>query len=107
MLRGPDFEKLFIVQTDASDIGIGAVLSQRGEDDEERPVAYFSRKLLPREQKYATVENDCLAMVEGIRHFRVYLLGVSFTVQTDHKCLMYLSRVKDESGRLTRWSLAL
>ena len=55
----------------------------------ECPVVYFSKKLLPREEKYATVE-ECLAIKLAIQHFRVYLLGRNFTVQRDHRCLEWL-----------------
>lgn len=57
ILNTPDFNKLFILQTDASEYGVGAVLSQRGDDDLEHPVGYFSRKLLEREVKYSTINN--------------------------------------------------
>ena len=56
ILYCPTMDKQFTVQTDALDQGVGAVLSQQGDDGEEHPIAYFSRKLLPREEKYATVE---------------------------------------------------
>ena len=79
----------FILQTDASDVGIGVVLSQRAADDVDRPVAFFSRKLLPREVNFAAVDKECLAIVDGIKHFSVYLTGVKFTVVTDHQCLKY------------------
>ena len=107
VLLTPDFEKMFTLQTDASDRGIGAVLSQRGSDGKEHPVAYFSKKLLPREERYATVEKECLAIKLGIEAFRVYLLGKPFLVQTDHKALMWMDRLKEGNARLTRWALAL
>lgn len=74
VLLSPDLEKEFTLQTDASDRGVGAVLSQIGPDGEEHPVAYFSKKLLPREERYATVEKECLAIKPGIEAVRVYRL---------------------------------
>ena len=72
VLGSPDFTRPFILQTDASERGVGAVLSQRGvgavlsqrsaEQGEEHPIAFFSRKLLPREEKYSTIEKECLAI---------------------------------------------
>ena len=108
VLRTPDFERPFLLQTDASDRGVGAVLSQPGvEAGTDHPVAYFSKKLLPREEKYSTVEKECLAIKLATQAFRVYLLGRHFTIQTDHRALEWLDRVKESNGRLTRWSLAL
>ena len=107
ILKCPDFAKHFYLQTDASERGIGAVLSQKDDDGLEHPIAYFSRKLLPREQKYATVEKECLGIVSALRHFSVYLLGRSFTIQTDHRALCFLHKMKTANGRLTRWSLAI
>ena len=107
ILRNPDFGKPFILQTDASDRGVGAVLSQANEIGEEHPIAYFSKKLLPREQKYSTVEKECLAIKLATHAFRVYLLGRPFEIQTDHRSLVWLDRLKENNARLTRWSLAL
>ena len=99
--------KEFILQTDASERGIGAVLSQCDENGTEHPVAFYSRKLLPREVKYSTIEKECLAIKAATHNFRVYLLGRKFTIQTDHRALEWLDRLKDNNARLTRWSLAL
>ena len=107
VLRNPDFTQPFVLQTDASDRGVGAVLSQKDGDGEEHPVGYFSKKLLPREERYSTVEKECLAIKLAIQAFRVYLLGRKFTIQTDHRSLEWLHRLKENNARLTRWSLAL
>ena len=96
-----------VVQTDASERGVGAVLSQQSVDGQDHPLAFFSKKLLPREQRYSTVEKECLAIRLGVQAFRVYLLGRTFTIQTDHRALQWLDRLKDTNARLTRWSLAL
>ena len=96
----------FILQTDASGVGLGAVLSvQRGE--EELPVAFHSRKLQPREQKYSASEMECLAVVDAVRHFGSYLIPQSFVVETDHKALTYLMSANHHNGRLARWALLL
>ena len=107
ILRSPDFDRQFILQTDASDRGIGAVLSQTDEDGVEHPIAFYSRKLIPREERYSTVEKECFAIKAATHNFRVYLLGRQFTIQTDHRALEWLDRLKDNNARLTRWSLAL
>ena len=106
VLASPDFEKPFILQTDASEYGVGAVLSQRDKAGGDHPIAYFSRKLLPREVRYSTVE-ECLAIKLGMETFRVYLLGRKFTVETDYQSLVWLNKLKESNSRLTRWSLAL
>ena len=86
VLCSPDFEKQFILQTDASDRGVGAVLSQLDDKGMDHPVSYYSQKLLPQEEKYSTVEKECLAVKLGVEAFRVYLLGRPFIVGqiTDH-----------------------
>ena len=96
----------FILQTDASGVGLGAVLSvQRGE--EELPVAFHSRKLQPREQKYSASEMECLAVVDAVKHFGSYLIPQSFVVETDHRALTYLMSANHHNGRLARWALLL
>lgn len=107
VLKGPNYSKKFYLQTDASDSGIGAVLSQKDEEGNDHPVAYYSKKLLPSETRYTVIKRECLAIVQGIDHFQMYLTGVQFEVVTDHECLLYLSARKDTKGRLTRWALKL
>ena len=107
VLRSPNFQLPFVLQTDASNRGVGAVLTQHSADGEEHPIAYWSRKFLPREERYSTIEKECLAIKLGIEAFRVYLLGRPFTIETDHRSLIWMERLKSTNNRLARWSLAL
>ena len=105
LMKNSDFTQTFVLQTDASGFEIGTVLSQGEEED--HPIAYFSRKLLPREKSYSTVEKKCLAIVLAVKNFKAYFLGCSFILQTDHKALQWLNQFKEKNARLTRWSLIL
>ena len=96
---------MFILQTDAYNVGVGAVLSEGTEED--RPIAYFSRKVLPREHHHSVMEQECLAVVLRIKAFETYLLRKPFVIQTDHWALQWLQRFKDKKARLTHWTLAL
>ena len=87
ILQSPDFQKDFVLQTDALDVVVGAVLSQVDDTGADYPVAYFSGKLLSREQKYSTIEKECLAIKLATQALRVYLLGKPFIIQTDHQAL--------------------
>lgn len=107
VLQAPRIGETFCIQTDASLRGIGGVLSQKDELGRDRPIAYFSKKFNAAEQKYATVEQECLAIVRTIQHFRPYLAGVPFEVETDHACLRFLHAFKDTNSKLTRWALLL
>ena len=107
VLRNVNFSLSFTLQVDASDVGMGAVLSQPDEKGMEHPVAYFSRKLLPREQKFSVIEKECLAIKLGIETFAVYLIRREFNIQTDHRALQWLSKSQNLNSRLTRWSIAL
>ncbi len=106
ILRAPDFSCPFLVQTDASDTGLGAVLSQV-QDGEEHPAVYISRKLSPAEQRYAAVEKEALAVKWAVLELRYYLLGRKFTFITDHAPLQWMAQAKDTNARVTRWFLAL
>ena len=106
VLHSPDFEKPFILQTDASGVGLGAVLLQEVEG-ERRPVVFLSRKLLDRETRYSTVEKECLAMKWAIDTLRYYLLGRHFFLETDHRALQWLHRMKEANMRIAGWYLAL
>ncbi|CAB4022215.1 Transposon Ty3-G Gag-Pol poly, partial [Paramuricea clavata] len=102
ILAYPDFSQAFILQTDASDYGVGAVLSQLDELGNEKVIAYASKALSPREQKYSTTEKEAFAVVFGKAHFRVYLLGRHFKLITDHSALRWLHTM-EAKGRLARW----
>ncbi|XP_063070441.1 uncharacterized protein LOC134461440 [Engraulis encrasicolus] len=106
VLVAPDFGKEFVVQTDASEVGLGAVLAQV-QEGEEHPVLYLSRKLLPREKNYSTVEKECLAVTWALESLRYYLLGRRFTVVSDHAPLQWMARNKETNSRITRWFLSL
>ena len=107
ILKLPDVSQPFILQTDASHVGIGALLLQEDSAGEKRPVAYASRKLQPRESRYSTIERECLAIVWGITKFQDYLYGSEFILETDHQPLQYLRQAKFQNGRLMRWALTL
>ena len=106
ILKLPDMEKLFILRTDASDVGIGAVLLQET-DEQLFPVVYASKKLLDRERRYSTIERECLAIVWAIQKFANYLYGKDFIIQTDHQPLVFLNEAKFVNGRIMRWTLFL
>ncbi|KAI2646137.1 Retrovirus-related Pol polyprotein from transposon 17.6 [Labeo rohita] len=106
VLRAPDFSCPFLLQTDASDTGLGAVLSQI-QEGEEHPIIYISRKLSTAERKYAAVEKEALAIKWAVLELRYYLLGRKFTLVTDHAPLQWMARAKDTNARVTRWFLAL
>ena len=107
ILRVADPGKPFILQTDTSDRGLGAVISQKDEKGDEHPVAYASRKLFPREINYSVIKKECLAIVWALRYFNTYLYGQEFTVQTDHQPLAWLQKMKNMNHRLTRWALSI
>ena len=103
ILAYPHFGQEFILQTDASDYGVGAVLSQHDALGNEKVIAYASKALSPGEQKYSTTEKELFAVVFfGTAHFRVYLLGRHFQVITDHSALRWLHTM-EAKGRLARW----
>jgi hypothetical protein len=98
---------VFILKTDASGYGMGAILSQLDDNRGEQPIAFASRKLQPRELKLATIEKECSAIVWAVETFRYYLFGRKFKLQTDHNPLVWLNQVKDTNRKLLRWSLTL
>ena len=107
ILKLPNFDETFILQTDASDVGIGALIAQEDDNGTKHPIAFASRKLLPRETRYSTIEKECLAIVWAVTKFQDYLYGKEFLLETDHQPLQYLGNAQYQNGRLMRWALAL
>ena len=99
-----------IVAADACDYGVGAVLLQVDQDRDRRPVYYASRSLSETEQRYATIEKEALASTWACEKFSDYILGMQFTLETDHKPLVPLLASKDLSGmppRILRFRLRM
>lgn len=107
ILACPDFSKHFYLQTDASDFGLGAVLTQMDDTAGEKVICYLSRSLTKVERRYSIVEKECLAAVFAIEKLRGYLEGTRFTLITDHFSLKWLFSIKDPIGRIARWAVRL
>jgi hypothetical protein len=103
----PNLKNKFILTTDASNEAIGAVLAQENRDGKREMIYAFIRKLDDTQRRYSVTDKELLALVKGIEHFRHFLLGTEFVVETDHKALQYLWSNKDINTRLFRWSLKL
>lgn len=106
ILTCPDFSKPFELHTDASGVGLGAVLIQKI-DGVERVIGFFSKTLGKAERNYTVTELECLAIIKAIKHFRPFLEFQKFKVMTDHSALQYLQRLENPKGRLARWAIYL
>lgn len=106
ILQYPDFSQPFNLTTDASNVALGAVLSQ-GPIGQDLPVAYASRTLNDSEMNYSTIEKECLCLVWATKYFRPYLFGRKFNIITDHKPLQWLFSLKDPSSKLLRWRIKM
>ena len=92
----------YLLDTDASDVAIGAVLNQT-QNGQLKVIAYASRSLNKAERKYCVTRKEFLAIVNFTQHFRHYLLGREFKVRSDHQPLKWLFNLKDPSGQVARW----
>ena len=84
MLSYPQFGRPFLIETDASGNGLGAVLSQKQDDGSTHPIAYASRTLQPHERIYGISELEALGVVWAVRHFRHYVYGAQSTQTMVH-----------------------
>ena len=102
ILAFPTKTGAYILDTDASNFGLGGVLSQV-QDDVECVIANCSRSLRPSQRKYCTTKREMLAAVSMCMQFCSYLRGTKFTIRTDHKSLVWLHRFKDTEAMMARW----
>ena len=98
------FSKPFVLRTDASGQGLGAVLEQEQEDGCLHPITYASRTLSAAESHYGITDLEALGIVWAAKHFRAYLLGHWCTVFTDHAPLRAMLKAQHPSGRLAQWA---
>ena len=103
----PDFSKKFLVFTDGSYMGLGAVLAQLDDQNKEHVIAYASRSLNSAERNYAPTELECLAAVWAMEHFRTYLLHQPFDLITDHAALQWLFNKPDPPRKFMRWIIRI
>lgn len=107
VLSCPDFDQPFQVHTDASNFGVGGLLTQI-KDGIEHPIAYMSKSLSKPEQNYSITERETLAVILALEHWRCYLEnGKKFTVYTDHAALKWFLSLQNPTGRLARWGVRL
>ncbi len=99
LLNFPDFSKTFHVYTDASDYQLGAVIMQ-----DNKPLAFYSRKMNKAQQNYTTGEQELLSIVETLKEFQNILLGQDLVIHTDHKNIIYGNL---PNARIARWRLLL
>ena len=108
VLTGPQFDREFLIFSDATQKTIAAILSQKDNDGCEKVIAYASRSLLEREQKFSSIERECLAVIWSLQKWEQWLWNQKIRVITDHQPLQYLSRnLTSKNARLLRWHLFL
>jgi hypothetical protein len=106
-VRCPDMDRPFVLHTDFSNYGCGAVLSQFDDTGQEYMVACASRSLNSHEKMYCSFQGEMLAVVWAVRLFRFYLQSAPFTVVTDHQPLQWILQRQDLVGQHARWALIL
>lgn len=107
VLKYPDPHQPYVLYTDASDCGLGAVLTQTDQDGVERPVCFLSKKVQGAEINYPTVEKELLAVVFALSKLRKYLYESTFILRTDNTAVRYLFLKSEVSSRLQRWIMAI
>ena len=111
VLAYPIDDARFILDTDASNDGMGAVLSQMQKDENgdlvERPIAYSSKKFSDTEKHYCARRRELLAIVYHVKHYDAYLRGQNFTIRTDHASLRYIKTIKELPSQFHRWVMTM
>lgn len=98
MLALPDWSPPFVIEIDASRIGLGAILSQNG-----HPIAFFSQKLDPRAQAKSIYERELMVVVLSVQKWRHYLLGRKLTIISNQKALKFLLEQRKVQPQFKKW----
>ena len=98
ILQYPDFKRPFVLYTDTSGTGLGAVLSQKDDENRERVIAYASKSLNKAKSNYGITDQKYLAVIWAVKHFEQYLGLLPFQIVTDHSALKFLQTVKIPTG---------
>ena len=111
VLAYPRDDCKYILDTDASNYALGAVLSQmQPKEDgtlEERPIAYYSKQFNETERHYCARRRELLAIVRSVKHFEPYVRGQKFTIRTDHASLRYIKTTRDLPSQFHRWVMQM
>ena len=102
----PDPTQPYILYTDASDTGIGAILVQV-RDGVERPIHFLSKTLTVEQRRWSVIEKEGFGVVYSLQKLRPYLWGAKFEVRTDHKPLISMFKNPIKNAKITRWSILL
>ena len=105
ILSFPNFASPFYIFTDASNVGLGAVLMQPDANNKLHPISYASRSLSEVERRYSTTKREALAVLWSLKNFRYLVYGYEVTIYTDHRPLSFLFRKSLPEGALGRWAV--
>ena len=104
VLQPPKLKVALILKVDCSQFCCGAVLIEENELGQEYALAYFAKKLLPRETNISTIEGECLGVLLALKNFERYIFGIPITIITDHNCLIWLLTISPHNSRLMQWA---
>ena len=107
VLGKPNFQQDWVLDVDASDVALGAVLGQEQEDGEVHPVYFWSRQLGKPEKNYSVTDRECLAVVAACKKFRPYILGRKVIIYSDHTSVKWILNKTDLPGRHARWKVTM
>ncbi|KXZ41322.1 hypothetical protein GPECTOR_553g570 [Gonium pectorale] len=107
ILRGPDFERSFILATDFCKTAVAACLSQLDDEGREYAVSFASKKLNDTQRNWSSTDGEAFAAVWAIKSYHAYLYGTPFTLVTDNSTLTFIMKAKDLTGKLARYAMRL
>ena len=102
-----DFIKPFNIHVDASDYAVGMVVSQSDDDENEKPIAFASKKLNSTQRGWSTIEKESYAAMWALQKYRHWLFEAQIVIHSDHNPITYLTEASPKSPKLMRWALAI